>query len=59
MKAEKVVVTIKVELLHIDALAGTVGRAVSQVDDGMECGHLAADDGDTVSWETTRTPVEF
>ncbi len=59
MKADKVTVTITVEALSIDCLAGLVGKACQQVADEFENGELTASDGDVVRWNTTRTSVEF
>lgn len=59
MKANKVVVTITVEALSIDAVPGLVSQAVEQIQREMVPGELEADDGDAVLWKTSITPVEF
>lgn len=60
MKANKVVVTITVECLHIDAVRGIVSEAAEIIHSGSTPhGNLVKDDGDTVTWKTDITPVEF
>lgn len=59
MRANKVTVTITVEALSIDAVAGLVAQAVEQIDREMTIGQLEADDGDTVEWLTEFAPVTF
>jgi len=59
MKANKVTVTIRVEALSIDTLAGLLAEVINRVNDEYETGKLTADDGDTIEWETKRKEVEF
>lgn len=59
MKAQKVTVKIEMESLSIDVLRGMLSQVVEQVEDGAESGRLAMDDGDCISWETSRIPVAF
>ena len=60
MKANKVTVTITIECLHIDAVRSIVSNVLERIhDDDKHAGRLVSDDGDTVKWETTLTPVEF
>jgi hypothetical protein len=59
MKAQKVIVKIEVESLHIDVLRSMLAQVSEQVEYGAESGSLSMDDGDSVKWTTTRTPVEI
>lgn len=59
MKANKVVVTITVEVLHIDAAPALIQHVIAGLDNEFESGALCANDGDTVSWETERRQVTF
>jgi len=59
MQANKVTVKITTEALSIDCLWSLLSQAAKQVEGGNESGMLRADDGDTVTWETTRIKVEF
>jgi len=59
MKADKVAVKITVEALSIDCLWSLLAQAAEQVKCGNENGNLRADDGDTITWKTERTAVEF
>ena len=59
MKTNKVVVTIKMQSLSIDVLAGMLAQVNEQVMGGAESGMLQMDDGDLIEWETTRKAVEI
>lgn len=59
MKADKVTVTIKMESLSIDVLRGMLEQVINNVDNEVESGNLAMQDGDVITWDTKRTPVEF
>lgn len=59
MKANKVTVTITVELLSIDALGGIIWKAIDHIGNEHEEGKLIANDGDMVTWETKREEVQF
>ncbi len=60
MKANKITVTIKMEMLHIDCVAALVQDAVRQIStDENHNGELIASDGDVVSWKTESKEVEF
>lgn len=59
MKAEKVTLTIKMEALSLDAARGLVFKAIDQVEKEFPNGELQADDGDFVSWNVEREPIEF
>ena len=60
MKANKVTVTIVVECLHVDAVRAIVSNVLERIhEDDKHEGKLVSDDGDTVEWKTTLTPVEF
>jgi hypothetical protein len=59
MKADKVIVTIKMESLSIDVLRGMLASVADRVDEEAESGKLVMADGDQIEWTTERTPVEF
>lgn len=59
MKADKVTVTIKMESLSIDVLRGMLEQVIANVDNEVESGKLAMQDGDVIEWETKRARVEF
>ncbi len=59
MKTNKVEVTIKMQSLSIDVLAGMLAQVNEQVKSGAESGMLQMDDGDLIEWETTRKAVEI
>lgn len=59
MKASKVVVSIRMESLSIDTLAGILASVIEQVDGEAESGMLVMADGDQIEWATERTEVEF
>lgn len=59
MKAQKVVVVIKMEALSIDCLNSLVTQAIQNINNQYENGELSADDGDMITWSTQRTDVEF
>jgi len=59
MKAQKVTITITVEVLAVEAATGLVNQALQRIDAEYEHGLLMANDGDTVRWETVRESIEF
>jgi hypothetical protein len=59
MKANKITVTITVEVLSIDSVPGMLQEVVNQVDKEIECGMLFMGDGDQVEWNTERELVDF
>jgi hypothetical protein len=59
MKADKVIVTIKMESLSIDTLRGMLSRVVDHVEGEVESGKLIMSDGDQIEWASARTHVEF
>ena len=59
MKALKYTMTIKVEVLSIDAIPGIISEAMAQLDKEFKDGKLVADDGDMVEWNTEQERVEF
>ena len=59
MKALKYTMTIKVEVLSIDAIPGIISEAMAQLDKEFKDGKLVADDGDMVEWTTEQESVEF
>lgn len=59
MKANKVTIVIKGEMLSIDTLGGLLTRLNEQVRSEATSGKLVMDDGDEIEWTTTTKPVEF
>lgn len=60
MKAQKVIITIKIEALSIDTLGSLLSDVVENVrTNEAESGFLQMVDGDQVEWKTERQDVEF
>ena len=59
MKAQKVVINIRIEGLSIDIIDAMVSEAVDRIKREYENGVLEANDGDKVEWQVTKTNVEF
>ena len=60
MKANKITVTIEMEMLHIDCSAALAHDVISQIKDKENHnGELISSDGDTVRWKTTSEEVTF
>ena len=59
MKANKVTLVVTVECLHKDGLGGLLSDVVMRLEAEDRTGRLEKEDGDSVSWETKTTPVEF
>lgn len=59
MKANKVTLTITVEVLSIDAAPSLLSKIIGEIDNEFINGHLVADDGDTVTWTTQFEQVSF
>ena len=60
MKAEKVIVTIKFNLLSIDSVPAMISRIKQlQISDGVEDGSLRMSDSDEITWNTQKLPVEL
>lgn len=59
MKANKITVTITVEVLDINTVPAMVGHAVENIESEYVNGVLTATDGDQVKWETKSEKVEF
>ncbi len=60
MKATKYITVITIESLSPDSVPGLAGdatRAIYQLE--TVAGELVHDDGDSVAWQITATPVEF
>jgi len=57
MNAEKVTCSIVVETLHIDSLRVKILEAAQQIEAEILNGRLTSEDGDTVSWNISRTLV--
>ena len=59
MKANKVTLTVTVEVLHMDAAPAQLHEVAARIRDEFTSGQLVAEDGDTVTWKTETEPVEF
>jgi hypothetical protein len=59
MKANKVTVTITVEVLDIDSAPASIHDCARAIHDQNPHGELTSVDGDTVKWETKTEEVEF
>lgn len=60
VKARKVTLTVKVEVLDIDSAYTLLMEVLSNIrENECENGMLQKDDGDRVEWKTTRKNVEF
>ena len=59
MKAQKVKISIEVEVLSVDVLKSMLAAAVDQIEREAESGMLRMSDGDEVSWSVIREDVEF
>lgn len=59
MKANKVVVIIRVETLSIDSVGTKLIDAMGQIESENVSGNLRSDDGDEVTWDVKTTPVDF
>lgn len=59
MKANKVTVKLKVEMLSIDSLQGLLSEASNLIRQETHNGKLRKDDGDEISWKTKTEKVEF
>ena len=59
MKANKTIITVKVEVLHVDCTGGLLSDVSEQIRAGYHNGSLTADDGDTVEWKVELSPIEF
>ena len=59
MKANKITLNIKVEVLSIDAAPHLIAQVIEQIQREYVNGQLGADDGDTVTWTTKQEPVNI
>lgn len=59
MKANKVTLTVTIEVLSIDAAPAQLYEVASRIRDEFVSGQLVAADGDTATWKTETEPVEF
>jgi hypothetical protein len=59
MKAQKVVVTVRVEVLAVEVAPAMICKAMQQMADEVQEGKLVMADGDTVEWDTVHNDVEF
>ena len=60
MKANKITVTIEMEMLHIDCVSALVADALAQIREyEKHNGELIAEDGDTVKWKTKSEEVDI
>lgn len=59
MKANKVTLTVEIEVLHIDAAPTLLMKVANEISDEFTSGELTADDGDTARWSHKTEAVEF
>lgn len=59
MKANKITVKFKVEVLSVDAVAGILMQALEQFQHEYLSGKLNADDGDSVKWTVKSKKVKI
>lgn len=59
MKANKITVTIVIEVLSTDCVPSVAQRALENYSNEMHNGKLVADDGDTVTWKTESKEVNI
>lgn len=59
MKATKYMVTIELEVLHLDTVPGLVIEVVEIMRNENSSGSLIKEDGDQIKWGTKGVPVEF
>lgn len=57
MKATKITMTLKVEVLSMDSIPALLCDVTNEIHRETVSGSLTKDDGDTVSWDFKRTPV--
>lgn len=57
MKATKITMTLRVEVLSMDSIPALLCDAANEIHQETVSGRLTKDDGDTISWEFKRTPV--
>jgi len=59
MQAQKIKVVITVETLSTDTVYGLVIDAMDAMQKEAENGKLQMDDGDCITWNTIKQPVQF
>lgn len=59
MKATKYEVTIRMEVLSLDAIQGLLSEVSGNLDSEFTQGSLVNEDGDCASWDVKKTEVEF
>jgi len=57
MKANKITMTLKVEVLSMDAIPALLGDVANEIRQETVSGTLTKEDGDTASWDFKRTQV--
>lgn len=57
MKATKITMTLKVEVLSMDSIPALLCDVANEIHQETVSGVLTKEDGDTVSWEFKRTSV--
>ena len=57
MKANKITMTLKVEVLSMDSIPALLCDVANEIYQETVAGSLTKDDGDTVSWDFKRTQV--
>lgn len=59
MKATKLYMTVKIEVLSIDAVPALLHEVAGIIRNGNTGGSLSKDDGDLVEWETQSAMIKF
>jgi len=59
MRAEKVTVTLQIDVLSIDSVPALLYEAAEHIRSEIEHAIITKSDGDTIDWDISRKPVEF
>lgn len=59
MKAQKIKVSIETESLSVDSVRGLLLHVIEQLDKEAQDGMLSFDDGDKVTWNTSKKDVSI
>ena len=59
MKTQKITVTVKIEVLSVDAVRARLAEVAELIDQEQISGNLRQEDGDESTWETSFEEVEF
>lgn len=59
MQAEKITLTIKIEVLSLDSIAGILQEVIGNIENEKTAGTLRWNDGDEVVWGTEKQPFKI